>query len=720
MVARAAERIRVDNGSNKADSRSTSSSSVSTPVKNAASHPHSSQSSVSESILQRLDFELADAKFVTDGLEEHLTGSRITVLQAAELLRSLYEAKLLTPLRKGQPEHIDIAIQEACEAALRQPLSKLQCYWLWPTFPHHRSETHMVTFVRQIATSVCKNVETNFFAKPFTSDKNYRLTDEFERPQLRPDFVLLPKMAWANSELRGTETGSYLEPEEALNNYKMAMCVGECKQSKLRDARRQVRKYIRGLKRTQPWRRYALALYWASKDFGVIRADQSGLDEDFFNITTPRGALDFVRTIFWLCTASASELGCDHTFHLGGGKKFPTSANGQEIQYIRREIDEIWCADQEGSVHYKVESVLHNSSSIRGRGTRVFAVREILNYRGELDGRPLVLKVSWQDRARQHDEAHFNRLASQRGVEHVLLALRSFNCLHDGKDDSTLTAIRGYDSSLLNQLPIEDRVQKRMVFPRARPLAQFESLEELVRGIVGAILGHKELIEKANIFHRDVSEFNVLLPERGSEQLGYLIDLDMAIDISERPIPQETEVNLAALFDEISPDSRKRKRHSDSETNGDTVKARRTGTVPYMAPSVMLGEEHKIHHDLQSFFFVLYLLPFSYSEPGPSGEPIQWPEFIQWWCQGSMLRSGSVKAVFFSKPASVLSTLVKDSASGWRKSTFWFRRYVGMVMRFYSVLWHDEKERKDVTHADVIQVLQTWLDATPDEQGQYP
>ncbi|OZJ01598.1 hypothetical protein BZG36_05423 [Bifiguratus adelaidae] len=46
-----------------------------------------------------------------------------------------------------------------------------------------------------------------------------------------------------------------------------------------------------------------------------------------------------------------------------------------------------------------------------------------------------------------------------------------------------------------------------------------------------------------------------------------------------------------------------------SEDKGDLEteahKAQRTGTIPYMASGVLLGEAHSVQHDLESFFYVL-------------------------------------------------------------------------------------------------------------------
>ncbi|OZJ01329.1 hypothetical protein BZG36_05729, partial [Bifiguratus adelaidae] len=125
---------------------------------------------------------------------------------------------------------------------------------------------------------------------------------------------------------------------------------------------------------------------------------------------------------------------------------------------------------------YQVEDILYNGVSIRGRGTRVFAVKDSLG-----TGGPLVLKEMWFDTGRKLDEIFFHDQARAKRVEGVFLAVRRWDTHR-----TTLTTVRGYtpeQALALNlEYKLENRKQVRLVLPRKRPLGNFETLEEIAHG----------------------------------------------------------------------------------------------------------------------------------------------------------------------------------------------------------------------------------------------
>lgn len=92
--------------------------------------------------------------------------------------------------------------------------------------------------------------------------------------------------------------------------------------------------------------------------------------------------------------------------------------------------------------------------------------------------------------------------------------------------------------------------------------------------------GHQQLYHNG-ILHRDISVNNILFDETNNR--GFLIDLDHAIRVPRLSISEQTEG---------------KKKHT------------RTGTKLFMSATILLDEqvEHRVYHDLESFFWVLFWL----------------------------------------------------------------------------------------------------------------
>ncbi|MCJ1345689.1 hypothetical protein MMC31_003898 [Peltigera leucophlebia] len=122
--------------------------------------------------------------------------------------------------------------------------------------------------------------------------------------------------------------------------------------------------------------------------------------------------------------------------------------------------------------------------------------------------------------------------------------------------------------------PYENRIFSCLVvFPPGRAIHKFKSVFELLEAFRDFIKGHKSLIQKGNILHRDISVNNLIITDAKDENgpKGMLIDLDLA---------QELDQGSG------------RARH-------------RTGTMEFMAIEVLSGPvTHTYRHDLESFFYV--------------------------------------------------------------------------------------------------------------------
>lgn len=98
--------------------------------------------------------------------------------------------------------------------------------------------------------------------------------------------------------------------------------------------------------------------------------------------------------------------------------------------------------------------------------------------------------------------------------------------------------------------------------------------------------GHESLYQ-ADILHRDISIGNILLKEDESD--GFLIDLDLAVDISRL------------------------------KTSGAPGK---TGTKVFMAIGALRGDAHTFMHDLESFFWVIFWICVHYTGAGKESQDV--------------------------------------------------------------------------------------------------
>lgn len=107
-----------------------------------------------------------------------------------------------------------------------------------------------------------------------------------------------------------------------------------------------------------------------------------------------------------------------------------------------------------------------------------------------------------------------------------------------------------------------------VVTPIGLPLFTFRNTSELLVVLRDAIQAHRDLLQNANILHRDISGANILINE--GTRRGMLIDFDVAIDLSQRT---PTARNIA-------------------------------GTLDYSAAGLLKENPHTYRHDLESSFYV--------------------------------------------------------------------------------------------------------------------
>ncbi|KAF9558881.1 hypothetical protein CPC08DRAFT_819039 [Agrocybe pediades] len=151
-----------------------------------------------------------------------------------------------------------------------------------------------------------------------------------------------------------------------------------------------------------------------------------------------------------------------------------------------------------------------------------------------------------------------------------------------------------------------------------RPLWDYDSNEEFLRGLRSAVQAHKELWERG-ILHRDISPGNVLLCEKGDAHVngvwGYLTDLDFArfpekkpvITVIE-PVPVIRECGYLSPFDHDKETVMRK--HTRFGTKSEVERgAEMTGTAQFFAEEVLEALScnetvpRQATHDVQSFIW---------------------------------------------------------------------------------------------------------------------
>jgi serine/threonine protein kinase len=128
-----------------------------------------------------------------------------------------------------------------------------------------------------------------------------------------------------------------------------------------------------------------------------------------------------------------------------------------------------------------------------------------------------------------------------------------------------------------------------------KPIYKASSRSALLKALEGNITGHESL-RKAGFLHRDISINNLMINEddQNSSWPSFLIDLDLAV---------------------------REPRGGASGAKG------KTGTRAFMAIGALLGEQHSVMHDIESFFWVLFWICIHYDGPN---KPRTVAEFDQW------------------------------------------------------------------------------------------
>ncbi|KAI6126633.1 hypothetical protein F5141DRAFT_1288936 [Pisolithus sp. B1] len=218
------------------------------------------------------------------------------------------------------------AVAHAClrsDAPIDEPAleHETKYQWNWPKFPTTPiNENKLDAFLNSVADNALSTARSilqddslqprNRFAAPVGKNHAIPLSYEPDGEDMHPDFMVLPLAAFSDDE----------EPEvkEAYVNFTAMLLAGESKSARnAREGLIQVQRYMRGIKRAQPWLRFATGMT-VGKDFvALLRGDCSGIERIELSLTDGRGCIEFIRIILGIVLADKKAFGHNPYVEIG-------------------------------------------------------------------------------------------------------------------------------------------------------------------------------------------------------------------------------------------------------------------------------------------------------------------------------------------------------------------------------------------------------------------
>ena len=293
---------------------------------------HSSQSHSASTMNDVVDCELTKSQFFAPDLVDHMFGGKISPALAEGILHQLL-ADGFVHVYKGQHEPTTAFLNPHSEAAMlalkavSEDSMEYGCIhsdrasnttetrnyrWEWPGFPNGPiDEVKMVKFLNIIADKaleVARNLDRastwiaqNRFAS--SKDKHHAIPLVYEsgHEDIRPDFMVLPIAAFSGEQLQNVD--------EAYINFTTMRLVGDLKNTNFRNGLAQVQRYIRRIKRAQPWLRFSTGMSIVYNKVALIRADGSGTERIEVNLDDGWGCLEFIRMLLGIIVADKEHFG---------------------------------------------------------------------------------------------------------------------------------------------------------------------------------------------------------------------------------------------------------------------------------------------------------------------------------------------------------------------------------------------------------------------------
>ncbi|KAF8579377.1 hypothetical protein K439DRAFT_1416273 [Ramaria rubella] len=435
--------------------------------------------------------------------------------------------------------------------------------------------------------------------------------DTWDFPLVSPDFTLLDisKGSPRHSSSNGEKFQHLWRHRSAFAEIKPNASLGPVPASAgvVKDIVAQSADYARLHMSAKPFQLFTYGLLIFGSKFCVAIYDRDGVlfspTHDMWHDTPI-----FIRVIRrFTCDLSDVQLGQDPTV-----RKFPetealTFQNEAKDLKIPNHTFPIYSINMgRGNFSWcTLGPPLWSSLSLLGRGTIIWRVCEPSNRK-----KVMVLKNAWRRSERLAESTIYSSI---KGSHPGLVDF------HFGDDvvfptdtDRLITVSHLRDKGTNNEG--NTPILHRLVFNTlGRPLWDYKTEIELLKGLRAALAAHRFLSEQG-ILHRDVSAGNIMLsarndPPMGSE--GFLMDMEFAhFDHSALSIKEKILVDPILGPGGVMTDETTRTR-----IKFDAVPVKRgavmTGTLQFMAKQLLKAAsrgqqiKHEVHHDIESFVWVL-------------------------------------------------------------------------------------------------------------------
>ncbi|KAG1744731.1 hypothetical protein EDB19DRAFT_1599359, partial [Suillus lakei] len=152
---------------------------------------------------------------------------------------------------------------------------------------------------------------------------------------------------------------------------------------------------------------------------------------------------------------------------------------------------------------------------------------------------------------------------------------------------------------------LEERHRSRTSFTTCRvDILWFGTARKMFHGIIGAVIGHRNTYKRRNVLHCDVSDGNTLF-------LVEVISAESAVP----PCPEGVKKEWTPMRDGVASDWGSAIDYLEPGVSPPRTVSHFLGTFPFESNTSMLNTELEFYHNLESYFWLAYLITCNCAGP---------------------------------------------------------------------------------------------------------